>query len=45
MNEKNLNIKQYITDSKYIENNNISNSFIKNPFVAIIKILFSSKIP
>ena len=43
--KKNLNIKKYITDSKYIENNNISNSFIKNSFVTIIKVLFSLKIP
>ena len=44
MNEKNLIINKYITDSKYIENDNISNSFIKNPLVTIIKILFNPKI-
>ena len=43
--KKNLIINKYITDSKYIENNNISNSFIKNPFVTTIKVLFSLKIP
>ena len=42
--KKNLNIKKYITDSKYIDNNNISNSFIKNSLVTIIKILFNPKI-